>query len=94
MISRPPWKNIKNILEISLNIGNSKISPQRNLKYLGITFQNNGSFKKHINIIAKRGRAVTGRARRLLASPVLYKKVKDRIYNKLILSVVTFAAII
>lgn len=94
MISRPPKKSMKNKLKISLNIGKAKITPQKNLKYLGITFQNNGSFKKHINTIAKRGRAVTGRARRLLASPVLLKKVKDRIYNTLILSVVTFAAII
>lgn len=78
-----------------LDMGNNvKIEPTKHLKYLGVTYSRNLSFKKHASIVAKRGRQIKGASRFLLGHKSTSIKVKRLIYKQYIRPTATYACAI
>lgn len=98
MLVRPTRKAIKqngicpytgkiSINRCALEIGDS-------MKYLGVTFQSDGSFRKHIEMACMKGRQLIGASALLLKNTLLKAKIKRLIYNSIIRPGFTYASAI
>ena len=101
MVVRPPGKalkgstlNGKNGKKLILPVRGKEIPASKELKYLGVTFQDKGRFNKHISNMATRGRRLIGVSRRVLSNKSINHKTKILMYKTLIRSSVTYASAI
>lgn len=99
MIARPkagrkraPGK--KKFGSTNLRAGSAIIEPKKTLKYLGVTFQENGKFEKHAKEMAKKGKKLIGASRFLLQNKSLTLKSKQLIYKMLIRPGASYASAI
>lgn len=93
MFGKPKRKtNNQKINKLKLRIGKSKIDTVKTIKYLGVTFDEKGTYKQQTKLAIAKGKQVAGAAAKILKSKLVVHRVKMLLYQALIRSRVGYAA--
>lgn len=85
---------IKKARNICIKIGGEDLKPAKNVKYLGITFDEKLNFKQHIDITVNKAKKAYGMLVPVMKNAALSKKHKEIMYNMLIRPIVLYGALV